>query len=318
MAHPLWPVLAPLSLLYAGLFRLDRFWQRRQTNPTQVTPPVLVVGNLTLGGTGKSLLIPALVRQLQQRGINPGIVSRGYGRHSQELLVVTADSQAEQCGDEPLMLAQQTGVPVVVGKNRLQAIALLQQQFAVQLVICDDGLQHWRLRPDMVLLMLDGQRGVLNRQLLPWGPWRQSPRARHLHRHKLVKLQPGQQNPWPDSLAMRLADYRLLPLYDYGPKQPTPQDRLQILTSIAQPDSLLASALSIGLAIQGVSAFADHHIFTAADLAPWQQHPLLVSAKDAVKLRGLAGPRTWVLQPLLRFEPDAQWQQLIDEVVQLV
>ncbi len=310
----LWPVLALLSQIYALLLWLDR--KRRRVKALPV--PLVVVGNLTVGGSGKSILVAALVQELSAIGLRVAIVSRGYGRRGKDLLEVSSSSRAEEVGDEPLMLWQQTAVPVVVASDRVQAVHYLQQRHQPQLVIADDGLQHWSWRPDLGLLLLDPERGLHNDKLLPWGPWRQPVSQIQHFAHRLVKLQPEQVNPWPDSLSMSMVAAKLVPLYADGPALPEAGEALQIVTSVAQPQSVLKLAQSQGLVIQGVSAFADHHLFSPNDLQALQTRSLLVTAKDAVKLKGLVGPRCWVLQPEIQILPQQQWQQLLAQVVDLV
>lgn len=162
LAAPLW-LLAPFSALFTVLAALRRglfFIRLRRTYRAPV--PVVVVGNVTVGGTGKTPTVLGLVRLLQQAGYRPGIVSRGYGGSGPFPVLVTTDSKPEVCGDEPVMLAKLSGVPVAVAPKRAAAVRLLLAENQVDIVIADDGLQHYALGRDIEIAVVDGERGLGN------------------------------------------------------------------------------------------------------------------------------------------------------------
>jgi tetraacyldisaccharide 4'-kinase len=163
--------LRPLSAVYALLAGIDK----ALTRPRRLDVPVLVVGNLVVGGAGKTPTVIALVRLLRLYGWTPGVVSRGYGRRGRGIVSVSADSRAADCGDEPLLIHLRTEAPVLVGSNRVAAARALRIHHpTVDIVISDDGLQHHRLARDAQVIVFD-ERGIGNGLLLPAGPLREQP-----------------------------------------------------------------------------------------------------------------------------------------------
>ena len=166
------PGILWLLLPLEGLFRAVAALRRRLIEPQRLPVPVIVVGNLAVGGSGKTPMVLALVEHLRQRGYRPGVVSRGYGGHSDEYpLRVTAENSAEQVGDEPLLLAELC--PVAVSPDRYRAATYLLQETDCNLLFSDDGLQHYRLPRDIEVVVVDGERGFGNRLCLPAGPLRE-------------------------------------------------------------------------------------------------------------------------------------------------
>jgi len=168
--------LLPLSYLFRGVAagRKAYLQSRYQAKPFAV--PVVVVGNIAVGGTGKTPLIIRLVHSLQAEGIRPGIVSRGYGGQPSKLpRKVAADSSAQEFGDEPVLIAREANCPVVVDSDRVAAVQYLIDEFDVDVVLSDDGLQHYRMHRDLEIAVLDARRGLGNGQCLPAGPLREAP-----------------------------------------------------------------------------------------------------------------------------------------------
>ena len=168
-------LLLPLSWLYAVLVGLRRFlYDRGILSSHRAAAPVVVVGNITAGGTGKTPVVLWLVENLRARGLRPGIVSRGYGgTHSGSSMRVEADSDAAVVGDEPVLLAQRGRCPVVVDPDRVRAAGMLVDD-GVNVIVADDGLQHYRLARDYEICVIDGRRGLGNGRLLPAGPLREN------------------------------------------------------------------------------------------------------------------------------------------------
>lgn len=169
-------MLLPLSGLYWVVTSCRRFLYRCGVFKTHRAPaPVIVVGNITAGGTGKTPIVIWLARELRARGFSPGIVSRGYGgSKSDSPMRVDADSAADVVGDEPVLLARRSGCPVVVDQNRVRAATMLADD-GVDIIVTDDGMQHYRLGRDYEICVIDGPRGLGNRRLLPAGPLRELP-----------------------------------------------------------------------------------------------------------------------------------------------
>jgi len=297
----LW-LLAPL----AGLYSVVAARNRRQTRPERMAVPVIVVGNITVGGAGKTPLTLWLAGQLKERGWRPGIVSRGYGGRGALPRPVAPDSAAVDVGDEPILLARRSGVPVWVGRDRVAAgNALLAAHPDVNVVLCDDGLQHYRLARDVELAVFDG-RGAGNGWRLPAGPLREplsrlaavdavicngAPDERlppalprfdmHLRAGEFYRLDDPQQRCSADDLAGR---------------------NLHALAGIGDPARFFRTLEGLGLTFSH-HPFPDHHAYGAADLAFAKDGVLLMTEKDAVKCAGLTAGETWVLPVEAKLSP---------------
>ena len=289
----LW-LLLPLAGFYALLSALNRRLAKAERLPV----PVIVVGNLIVGGAGKTPLTLWLAQQLKARGWRPGIVSRGYGRSGDGVVAVNADSLPAEVGDEPLLLARRSGVPVWVGRQRAAAgAALLAAYPEVNVVLCDDGLQHYALARDVELVVFDA-RGAGNGWRLPVGPLRES-----LDRLATVDAIIG--NDFKSSLSVFTPTFvmALQPgsFYRLDDPQQTcsaeslrSRGRLRALAGIGNPNRFFQTLESLGLDCEN-HPFPDHHRYSTADLAFASDGILLMTEKDAVKCAGLTVGETWVL-----------------------
>ncbi len=310
-------LLLPLSLLYRGAWQLA---QRRTAPGQHSRVPVLVVGNLVVGGAGKTPTVIALVDALRARGRHPGVVSRGYGRRDDALRHVQRDSAARDVGDEPLLIHRRTGAPVVVARARAAAVdALVQAHPEVDVVIADDGLQHAALRRDAELLVFD-ERGAGNGLLLPAGPLRQ-PLPVQLAAHVRVLYTGGAAStPLPGRVARRGVS-RAVPLQswqhdDHGAALPLAAlagRPLRAVAGMAAPAKFFDALRAAGLAFDA-HALPDHHPF---ETLPWPADTadVLLTEKDANKLpaAGTGTTRVWVV-PLDFALPDA----LVDDLLALL
>ncbi|MGH9483975.1 MAG: tetraacyldisaccharide 4'-kinase [Terriglobales bacterium] len=199
------PFLLPLSALFGAVTAL----RRRLIRPVRLPVRVVVIGNLAVGGSGKTPLVAWLARELHQRGVKVGIVTRGYGREEHGIRRVEADTSATAVGDEPRWLAAVTGVPVVVGADRVAAVRALLTDTPVDIVLSDDGLQHYRLARDVEIVAIDARRGLGNGALLPAGPLRE-PLSR-LTRADAVVLKGSDAVALPDLPTVVRMNYRLGP-----------------------------------------------------------------------------------------------------------
>lgn len=293
LSPALW-LLLPLSALFALLAGL----KRRRTQPQRLPVPVVVVGNITVGGAGKTPLTLWLARTLARHGFRPGIVSRGYGAAEMAPRPVTPEATPAEVGDEPLLLARRSGLPVWVGRDRAAAgTALLAAHPEVDLILCDDGLQHYRLGRDVELAVFDG-RGAGNGWRLPVGPLRE-PLAR------LAEVDAVVFNGPPDArVPASLAQFsmRLVPGCFYRLDDPAQTcaagdlvgRKLYALAGIGDPGRFFRTLEGLGLACEN-HPFADHHAYSAADLAFAKDGILLMTEKDAVKCAPLTSGETWVL-----------------------
>ncbi|MBI4988117.1 MAG: tetraacyldisaccharide 4'-kinase [Rhodocyclales bacterium] len=306
-------LLLPLALPFALAVNLRRLTYRLGWLPAVKLPvPVVVIGNITAGGSGKTPLALYLVQELTGRGWRPGVVSRGYGGSVTGVEAVTAGSDAARVGDEPLLLARRAGCPVFVGRDRVAAAqALLSAHADCNVLIADDGLQHLRLARDIEIVVVD-ERGVGNGWPLPAGPLRECP-ARIAEADALVLNgdAPVPQEVRPQRVfRMRLAGDRFRNLHD--PQRTCGAGDLRgrtlhALAGIGHPARFFRHIEHMGLTVK-THAFPDHHVFQPSDLAFADADALLMTEKDAVKCQAFAPPETWMLPVEAQLDPDlAQW-----------
>jgi tetraacyldisaccharide 4'-kinase len=296
-------LLAPFSWLYALAVAARRAAYRRGWIARVRLPvPVIVVGNITAGGTGKTPVVEWLVRQLQAAGLRPGIVSRGYGGRSQPVPVrVTRNSVAAEVGDEPLLLARRTGVPVWVCVDRVRAAERLVQD-GVGVIVADDGLQHYRLARDVEIVVMDGERGFGNGRLLPAGPLRE-PAAR-LAEADVVLVNGGggqlrgERFLLAGSAAVNLANGETRPLASFAGQ------RVWAVAGIGNPQRFIDSLRAAGIEAVAV-AVADHGTVDLAALHRQQDQPVLMTEKDAVKYRRTDHPSAWLVPVEVQMSPEA-------------
>jgi tetraacyldisaccharide 4'-kinase len=292
-------LLQPLAWLYGALVAMRRHAYRAGWLQAQrVGRPVVVVGNLTVGGTGKTPLTVWLARELAAAGVRAGIVSRGYGgRGGGGPRPVLPGADWHEVGDEPLILARRSACPTMVGADRVAAARALVPQ--VEVILADDGLQHLRLARDCEIMVIDGMRGFGNGRLLPAGPLRE-PAARLLQADVVVvngrseHAAPAAQLPRA-TLGMVLAAQdavgiggaaRTRPLADFRGQ------RVHAVAGIGNPARFFALLRAHGLEICE-HPFPDHHALVAAELEFGDRAPVLMTEKDAVKCGSFADPRLW-------------------------
>jgi tetraacyldisaccharide 4'-kinase len=299
-------LLLPASWVHAALLRargMAWHWGWRQAHRLPV--PVIVVGNVVAGGAGKTPLTMALVQHLQQRGWHVGVISRGHGRKTRDTRAVMPGSLPKEVGDEPLLIRQKTGAPVWVATLRAEAgRALLQAHPEVNLLVCDDGLQHWALARDLEICVMD-ERGVGNGWLLPAGPLREHwPRPVDLLLHTGQNcLQGGFQGQRHLAPMAHDAQGRSLALASLV-GQP-----VDAVAGLARPEAFFAMLRAVGLQLQHTTALPDHFDYAHGEPAATDR-PLLCTEKDAAKLwqhqpRALAVP--------LVLTPEAAFWQALDQ-----
>ncbi len=261
--------------------------------------PVVVVGNVTVGGSGKTPLILWLVDALARRGCRPGVVSRGYGGTVAGVSEVCPDSAAAAVGDEPLLIRRRAGCPVFVGRDRAAAgRALLAAHPDCDVILCDDGLQHYRLARDLEIAVLD-RRGVWNGWPLPAGPLREP-----VSRLRTVDAVVANDWPGPAGFRMNLTGDRFHLLGGDGGRAAAELAglRLHAVAGIGEPQRFFDHLAGMGLRF-AAHAFADHHRYVAADLA-FDGDAILTTEKDAVKFAALAALPVWVLPVTAIVVPD--------------
>jgi len=281
--------LSPLSLLFALLSALRRLAYRCGLLKRHSFPvPVIVVGNISVGGTGKTPMTLALLARLQAAGWKPGVVSRGYGGTAGYPLLVAAGTTAAEAGDEPCLLAARSTCPVVVDPDRVRAVRYLLAQTDVNVVISDDGMQHYAMGRDIEIAVIDAQRRLGNGWLLPAGPLRES--AWRLQKVDAVIVNGGRD----DEAAMQLIQTEAVNLADGG-KRPLAffaGKTIHAIAAIGNPQRFFDQLRAAGLEV-AEHAFADHHAFTGPELENFRGSVVLMTEKDAVKCRGIAPPDSW-------------------------
>jgi tetraacyldisaccharide 4'-kinase len=284
-----------LSRLFGALVaRRQQAYARGHSQRERLPVPVIVVGNVTVGGTGKTPLVIWLIRELQNRGVMVGAVLRGYGAIAAHSRLVGPGSTADEVGDEALLIAGQTGCVVAVGADRVRAAKLLIDAGA-RAIVADDGLQHLRLGRDLEIGVIDGERGFGNGWLLPAGPLREP--VTRLESVALVVQNGGDALRRAGALRMRLSGSVLRAVSDDSVSLPLDRlagRRVHAVAGIGNPQRFFASLRAAGCQVTE-HAFPDHHRLRPRDLEFADDHPVLMTEKDAVKCRGIATARHWYL-----------------------
>tara|TARA_B110000967_G_scaffold57229_1_gene58663 strand:- start:4407 stop:5516 length:1110 start_codon:yes stop_codon:yes gene_type:complete len=326
-------LLLPLSWLFRGVSGLRRGYLQSRHQGWGFTVPVIIVGNISVGGSGKTPLIVALVKALKQRGFKPGVVSRGYGGKAASYpLMVNAQTAVAESGDEPLLIAQLAQCPLVVDADRRAAVAYLLSHHDCDVVLSDDGLQHYRLHRDIEIVVIDGQRGFGNGRSLPAGPLREGPGRLGQADFVVVNGSPSMVLDLGDirSDQMNIAPRRMTHLCSAESqpieqwlqehflaehllkepllKEPLLKEHLLIeqsakpvhaVAAIGNPQRFANTLEQLGLDVE-LHGHDDHQALTAADLAFEDNLPVIITAKDGVKLvaddNSSIADNIWVLE----------------------
>lgn len=308
-----------LFIALAGFRRLLILRFQKKDLPT----PVIVVGNISVGGTGKTPLIIALVKWLQEQGYHPGVMSRGYGGQAPRYpYLLTSASSAKEAGDEPLAVFQQTNAAVVVGADRIENGKLLEDQ-GCDILLSDDGLQHYRLGRDIEIAVVDGQRGLGNGWRLPVGPLRES--AARLKTVDWVVV-----NSPADNFALPAVNGETL---FFIPMQIQPGELIQLnsgkkigrtdlpnqitaVAGIGNPQRFVNTLEQLGFQPH-LHAFSDHHHFVADDFKFSNELPVVMTEKDAVKCRAFAQDH-WFYLPVSAELPEAFWSAFAQKLERVI
>ncbi|MGB2081858.1 MAG: tetraacyldisaccharide 4'-kinase [Psychrobacter sp.] len=305
----LW-LLLPISWLYGFITFLRRQAYKAGLLSSYRAPiPVMVIGNISVGGSGKTPLIIALVSYLQKKGVKVGVISRGYGGDTSQMpALVSATSLPHIVGDEPCLIAHMTGAAMAVCPNRQQAIAtLLKAEPNLQLIIADDGLQHYALQRDIEWIVVDAARGFGNKQLLPTGFLRE-PVSRLEGANVIYHEKPStdltrtsrssNKIQSTDRLTMHLQAGELQRLWNptssatqLNSVKPTNNSRVHAVSGIGYPQRFFDTLESIGFEVIG-HPYPDHYDFSLAELLQYGDYPIIVTSKDAVKISALLADYT--------------------------
>lgn len=318
--------LQPLARLYGLVSRYRRQAYQSGHKPVhRASVPVVVIGNLVAGGTGKTPLALTLCQYLQQQGLQPALLSRGYGGHSSVWpLVVTCDTPPRECGDEALLFALNTEAPVVVDPDRSRGVRFLESEYSPDVILCDDGLQHYALARDVELVVVDGTRGFGNGRLLPAGPLRE-PVTRLLEvDHVVVNADAGLA--LPDGIRNRVA-MSIIPgqlvniatgesltcrewLLRYGASWP----KVHAVAGIGNPERFFTTLCDEGFAIIA-HPFPDHHRYRPDEIMFGDDLPVMMTEKDVVKCLPFVDQRHWCLKVQAAL-PEAFLQTILQQVQQ--
>ena len=291
-------LLVPLSWLFRAISRFRRIVLQWRFQGQSYAMPVVVIGNISLGGSGKTPLIIALAKALSERGYSVGVVSRGYGGASAQYpLVVGPETLVSQSGDEPLLIAKKLGCPIVVDPNRARAVEKLVKSFSCDLILSDDGLQHYRLHRDVEIAVVDGRRRFGNGYTLPAGPLRESPR-------RLKEVDFIIQNGGivePDDPEAYIVQLEISGLRRFGSSELIGFDQwvestnIHAVAAIGHPERFFESLRHMGFKVDSRPK-NDHQVLTECDIGFDDDLPIVITAKDAVKYEGSVPDNLWVLE----------------------
>lgn len=315
----LWPLtwlFGAIAAIRRGLYRAGRL----KVEHLQV--PVIVVGNIAVGGSGKTPVVQWLVAQLRMHGYAPGVVSRGYGRTASGVRLVAANDDAAQVGDEPLLLARSVACPVAVGADRAAAgRALLAAHPGCNVIVSDDGMQHYRLHRDVELAVVD-QGVIANALLLPAGPLRE-PLGRLASvdlviAHGVLAAETVGAIAAVPVFSMALEGRLLLPVGPGVVRAPLPLEaligrRVHAVAGIGRPERFFGQLEAFGLQVVP-HPFPDHHDFCAEDLRFGSDDPLIMTSKDAVKCATFAPNNAWEL-PVTATIPDGAFDRILEKLL---
>ncbi|MGF1696092.1 tetraacyldisaccharide 4'-kinase [Vibrio lamellibrachiae] len=318
--HPLkyllWPFLWPLSQLFLYISTKRRSAYKLGNKTSYRAPiPIVVVGNITAGGNGKTPVVIWLVEQLKKQGYKPGVVSRGYGAKAPSYpLVVEYSTSADHCGDEPKLIKQRTGVPVAVSPTRSEAVqALLVED--VDIIITDDGLQHYALQRDIEFAIVDGARRFGNECLLPLGPLREG--LSRLEEVDFVITNGGK--PESGEMAMTLSPDEAVNLVTGERVSVKTLQRVVAFAGIGHPPRFFNTLSQLDAQLVETKGFADHQAYQEQELDALSQlgSNIIMTEKDAVKCREFAKETWWYLPVSAEFE-SVNEQRILDKIKEVM
>jgi len=284
--------LMPLSFIFRDIAKFRRWLYKKGFKSVEKMPvPVIIVGNITLGGTGKTPLVIYLVEQLKAAGFNPAVISRGYGGQSATWpVLVNADSDVALIGDEPLLIAQQAGCPVAVGPVRADSARLLLENASIDVIISDDGLQHYALYRDIEIVVIDGVRRFGNNFCLPSGPLRE-PQER-IQEVDFVICNGGEAEE--NEILMQLeGDYAVnMQTQEHKPLAEFRGMLCHAIAGIGNPQRFFDLLEKQGVVCQA-HPFPDHYVYTEKEIRFNAAEAILMTEKDAVKCRSFASALHW-------------------------
>lgn len=306
--------LQPIAWLFAGIVRLRRTMYRREWRQSyRSRRPVIIVGNLTAGGTGKTPFVIWLARQLAEQGLRVGIASRGYRGSGGPARQLTTQDTAATAGDEALLLRRKLGLPVAIGARRTEVVRLLEMDCDV--IVCDDGLQHYALARDFEIAIVDGARRFGNGRLLPAGPLREP--VTRLSEVDAVIVN-GAGFDWPAAIRMRLAPAAVVALDGHARRTLAEFSGRSVtaVAAIGHPERFFALLHEHGLQLQP-RALPDHAVLTPDIAGTAEGRPVLMTEKDAVKCTGDGWQDAWYVEVAAEVDA-ASAKPLLDRIAKVL
>jgi tetraacyldisaccharide 4'-kinase len=288
-------LLWPATKIFAAIVRIRKyFYKKNWLTSYKATVPVIIVGNITVGGTGKTPLVIHLAQLLSKNGYKPGIVSRGYKGKVKSVMLVSKHSDPKVVSDEAVLLANRSQCPVIIAKRRAVGIKQIVRHNKVNIIISDDGLQHYALERDIEIAVVDGTRRFGNGYSLPMGPLRE-PESR-LDSVNLIVVNGGDTNSVREhSMKMVIKEvYSLSHPAKTVPISFFAGSKVHALAGIGCPERFFAQLRAQGIEVIEHS-FPDHYEFSPASVCFSDQYPVLMTEKDAVKCRHFANAKHWVV-----------------------
>jgi tetraacyldisaccharide 4'-kinase len=304
-------LLWPFAVIFSYIVKLRQYLYKRKIFRSYRAPvPVVVIGNITVGGTGKTPLVIRLAAILQQSGLQPGIVLRGYKSNSNIPINVHANTDPTLVGDEAVLLAKRSKCPVIVARKRSAGVEKLLQEHKVNIVLSDDGLQHYALERDIEIAVVDGIREFGNGHSLPMGPLRELPDRLNTV-DMIIKNSTADMSLQFDHVYSLLYPQRQIDLNSFVGKT------VHAIAGIGTPDKFFDQLSKLGINVIP-HAFADHHIFKLSDINFADRLPVLMTEKDAVKCRYFANNEHWVVtvSAVLADELTDKFKQLVQGVME--
>lgn len=283
--------LTPFSWIFYCIVTVRYFLYRKIKKNISFPVPIIVVGNMTVGGTGKTPLVIWLAQWLLSNGLSPGIVSRGVGGKIKNVpRWVEVYSDPREVGDEAILLRRRTQVPVVIGKDRVLAVKTLLSKTQCNIIISDDGLQHYRLPRDIEIVVMDGLRGWGNKKLLPAGPLRES-----LRRLQSVDFVVTQGSPEKNKMTMQLVGEQCIALKNENQEKNIldfKSQRVHAVAGVGNPTRFFMALRNAGIEIIE-HIFPDHYAYQKKDIYFEDHFPVIMTEKDAVKCVAFSDERHW-------------------------
>src|SRR3990167_1546567 len=301
---PLWlKLLWPFAWIYACIMRVRRWCYRIGLfQVVQLPVPIIVVGNISVGGTGKTPVVASLAQALSQQGLRVGLVSRGYGGQVKTVAPVTAERNPHVVGDEAVLLARKTQCPMWVGADRVAAVRALLAATPCDVIVSDDGLQHLRLGRAIEVAVIDGERGLGNAYCLPMGPLREPPARLNSVDYRCVQGSETARLTWKAICAFQLQCESFLPVDDDSTESLPRGIRIHAVAGIGNPGRFFKQLVQLGFDVVE-HAFPDHHRYQPTDFAWAEDAYVVMTEKDAVKCTTFARPRWFFTRVSAEFAP---------------